>query len=478
MSAVVWLRSDLRADDNGALSAACRAGARVTALFVLTPGQWRAQDWGPRKQLFVWQHVLALRERLAALGIPLWVRLAPDFGAAADAVTRFAQEHAARSVFANAEYAVNERARDRAVAAALAERGIGWHCLDDATLLAPGSVLTRQGEPFRVFTPFRRAWLAQVRGEPLGCVAAPVAGPAVAAPPLPQWSAPKAALDPQWWPIGERAAHARLAEFVARRIDRYHEDRDLPARDGTSRLSPYLAAGVISARRCVEAALAHNHGEWDSGSRGVQTWLSELVWREFYTHVLAAFPRVSRNRAFRPETEAIAWRAPGEDFRRWCEGRTGYPLVDAAMRQLEATGWMHNRLRMVAAMFLSKYLLIDWRHGERFFCERLVDCELGANNGGWQWCASTGTDAAPYFRVLNPARQAERFDADGAFVRRWLPELAHLPARILLRPGHPDLLAAGYPAPMVEPAGARERVLLAFRALGAAAGPDAGRLAP
>jgi len=199
----------------------------------------------------------------------------------------------------------------------------------------------------------------------------------------------------------------------------------------------------------------------------VQTWLSELVWREFYTHVLADFPRVSRNRPFRPETDAIAWREPGADFARWCEGRTGYPLVDAAMRQLGATGWMHNRLRMVTAMFLSKYLLIDWRHGERFFCEQLVDVELAANNGGWQWSASTGTDAAPYFRVLSPVRQAERFDADGAFVRRWLPELAALPAKVLLQPGHPMLLAAGYPEPLVELKGARERVLIAFRGLAA-----------
>jgi len=465
MSTVVWFRSDLRADDNSALAEAARGGERVTGLFLLTPAQWRAHDWGPRKQLFVWRHALALRQRLAALGIPLWLRVVPDFAAAPAAVAAFAREQNAGAVFANAEYAVNELARDREAAAALAAQGTAWRCLHDFTVLAPGTVRTQQGAPFRVFSPFRRAWLAQVRGEPVGCVPAPAPRPPVAPPPLPQWEPPAGTLDPDWWPVGEDAALARLADFVANRLARYHEDRDVPALDGTSRLSPYLATGALSVRRCVEAALGCNHGEWDSGSRGAQTWLAELVWREFYTHVLAEFPRVSRARAFRPETESIAWREPGEDFARWCAGRTGYPLVDAAMRQLAATGWMHNRLRMVSAMFLSKYLLIDWRHGERFFCEQLVDAELAANNGGWQWSASTGTDAAPYFRVLSPVRQAERFDPDGAFVRRWLPELAGVPAKALLQPGHPALLAAGYPEPIVELKGARERVLMAFRTL-------------
>jgi deoxyribodipyrimidine photo-lyase len=465
VNALVWFRSDLRTDDNGALAEACRAADNVSGLFLVTPGQWRAHDWGARKQLFVWRHVLALRERLAALGVPLWVRVIPDFSAAAAELARFARERAVHTVYANAEYAVDEVARDRRAAEALAAQGTGWRCLHDATVLAPGTVRTQQGAPFRVYSPFRRAWLAQVRGEQPDCVPAPAPRPAVDPPPLPDWQPPAAVLDPDWWPVGEAAARERLADFVAHRIDRYDVDRDFPARDGTSRLSPYLASGVLSVRRCIEAALAHNHGEWDSGSRGVQVWLGELVWREFYTHILAEFPRVSRNRPFRPETDAIAWRAPGEDFQRWCEGRTGFPLVDAAMRQLHATGWMHNRLRMVTAMFLSKYLLIDWRHGERFFCEQLVDCELGANNGGWQWSASTGTDAAPYFRVLSPLRQAERFDADGAFVRRYLPGLATVSTRSLLQPGHPELLATGYPAPMVELKGARERVLLAFRAL-------------
>ncbi|MCG3171118.1 MAG: Deoxyribodipyrimidine photo-lyase [Pseudomonadales bacterium] len=464
---LVWFRCDLRVDDHAALAAACAHTGPVAGVFVLSPAQWRAHDWGARKQSFVWHHVLALRERLAALGIPLSVLHVERWSDTPAALRAFAQANTVHCVHANAEYAVDERLRDRRTAKALREAGIGWELHHDLTLIPPGTLRTRSGAPFRVFGAFRRAWLERARSAPPRTHAAPAPRAPVTPPPLPDWEPPHCDLDRHWWPIGEDAAHARLAAFVDQHLDRYHEDRDVPALDGTSRLSPYLASGVLSVRRCFAAALVHNHGEWDSGSPGAQTWITELVWREFYTHLLADFPQIARHRALRPETEAVPWRAPGEDFTRWCEGLTGFPLVDAGMRQLRTTGWMHNRLRMLCAMFLGKHLLIDWRHGERFFCEQLVDCELAANNGGWQWSASTGTDAAPYFRVLSPVAQAGRFDPDGVFVRRYVPELAQVPAAALLRPGHPQLLAAGYPAPMVDLKAARERVLQAFRGLGA-----------
>jgi len=208
--------------------------------------------------------------------------------------------------------------------------------------------------------------------------------------------------------------------------------------------------------------LAFNHGEYFSGQVGALTWLNELIWREFYQHLLAENPRLSCYKPYRIDTEHVPWRYDSEEFMRWTEARTGFPLVDAAMRQLNQTGWMHNRLRMVAAMFLCKYLLIDWRWGERYFMEHLIDGEIAANNGGWQWCASTGTDAAPYFRLLSPVRQAERFDPHGEFQKHWLPELASVPAKILFQPGHPQLLATGYPPPMIDTRAARERVLQAF----------------
>jgi deoxyribodipyrimidine photo-lyase len=227
-------------------------------------------------------------------------------------------------------------------------------------------------------------------------------------------------------------------------------------------LSPYLSLGVISIRRCIEAALTINMGEWLSGSVGVVAWLNELIWREFYLHVLAQFPRVSMHQPLRVAAENVRWRDDEHDFAAWCSGRTGFPLVDAAMRQLVQTGWMHNRLRMVCAMFLSKYLLLDWRRGEAFFMRHLIDGDLAANNGGWQWSASTGTDAAPYFRLLNPIRQMERFDGEACFCKQFLPELRGLDAKILLQPGHPELLQAGYPPPLVDLKFARARALQAF----------------
>ena len=271
----------------------------------------------------------------------------------------------------------------------------------------------------------------------------------------------------QCWPAGERQASQRLACFIDDPIEHYQHERDLPAEAGTSQLSAYLAAGVISPRQCLHAALSRNYGEFDSGNSGVMSWINELLWREFYKHVLVGYPRVSQHRAFRPETEALAWRNAPEDLAAWQQGRTGFPIIDAAMRQLLATGWMHNRLRMIVAMFLTKNLLIDWREGERFFMRHLIDGDLAANNGGWQWSASTGTDAAPYFRIFNPLSQSEKFDRDGRFIRRWLPELASLNDKDIHNPAARGELFAltNYPQPMVDLASSRTRALNAFKKL-------------
>jgi deoxyribodipyrimidine photo-lyase len=226
---------------------------------------------------------------------------------------------------------------------------------------------------------------------------------------------------------------------------------------------------VLSPRQCLHAALAANQGEFDSGNPGVVTWINELLWREFYKHILVGYPRVSRHRAFRLETEAVPWRHAPQELAAWQEGRTGLPIIDAAMRQLLATGWMHNRLRMIVAMFLTKNLLIDWREGERFFMRHLIDGDLAANNGGWQWSASTGTDAAPYFRIFNPISQSQKFDPDGHFIRQWVPELAGLNKRDIHDPSSLGGLFApsGYPRPIVDLSRSRERALAAFKNLSA-----------
>lgn len=461
MTALVWFRSDLRVDDNTALHNALLAHQRVEAAFVATPGQWREHDMAPVRGEFLWRNLHCLRDALAALGIALRVLVVPRFDDSIDALSTLAAELQCDTVLANREYGVNEIRRDAQLRQRLEQQGVVWRCFDDATLLPPGTVLTQQSQPFKVFTPFRRALLKRLGGGSMECL--PVPRPAerrCEAPALPAYPYESSAVDAALWPAGEAAAAQRLRVFIESSVDRYAEQRDRPALDATSRLSPYLALGVISARRCIDTALAANGGSWEGAGAGC--WLNELLWREFYLHLLAQFPQLSMHRPLRPDTEAVRWRRDEREFAAWCEGRTGFPLVDAAMRQLNEIGWMHNRLRMVTAMFLSKYLLLDWRWGERYFMRQLVDGDLAANNGGWQWSASTGSDAAPYFRLLNPLRQMERFDPDARFCKQYLPELRRFDAKLLLQPGHPELLAAGYPAPLVDLREARLRVLEAF----------------
>jgi deoxyribodipyrimidine photo-lyase len=264
------------------------------------------------------------------------------------------------------------------------------------------------------------------------------------------------------WPAGEDSARQRLNRFVAKPLFLYQAQRDFPALEGTSQLSPYLAAGMISARECFAAALIANNHELDMGNQGAVIWMSELIWRDFYKDILVAVPRVSMNKAFKPETEKLRWRYDEHQLIAWQEGKTGFPIVDAAMRQLNATGWMHNRLRMGVAMFFSKNLFFDWRIGEAYFMSRLIDGDLSANNGGWQWSASTGTDAAPYFRIFNPIRQSERFDPKGDFIRQYCPELASLSSKEIHEPTN----RLGYPKQIVNLEQSRKDAIAAFKALG------------
>jgi deoxyribodipyrimidine photo-lyase len=465
---LVWFRRDLRVDDNTALlAAAARADDGLVALYLLSPGEWRAHDDAPVKVDFWLRNLARLSDALHALHIPLVVATAEHPADIPALVRDLARRHGCTEVHANREYEVNESRRDVAVRAAL---GLPLHLHDDRVLLPPGSVRTQSDTAYTVFTPFKRQWIT-VLGSSLPT---PRPGPGAQRPAAGvERSAVPAAVegfaspvDPEEWPAGEDAAAQRLESFTGVALQHYRSGRDLPAVRGTSQLSPYLAAGVISPRRCLAAAMAANQGLLHGGREGPDTWISELCWRDFYTHVMVAFPRVSMGRAFRTETDAVPWRRAPDELRRWCAGETGFPLVDAAMRQLHATGWMHNRLRMLTAMFLTKDLLIDWREGERFFMRHLVDGDLAANNGGWQWSSSTGTDAQPYFRIFNPSTQARRYDPDGEFVRRWVPELRSLDTRSLLameKMGPLERRRLGYPEAMVDHAAARVRTLAAFK---------------
>lgn len=478
MRPLVWFRTDLRTTDNLALHAACRAADRgVVCVFLVSPGEWLAHDWAPVKVGFVMRTLEALRDALARLNIPLIVETALTPGEIAPTLTRVARAHGCDGVWFNREYEVNEHRRDAEVESAFARAGLASHAFDDQVYARPGDVRTGEGRFFTVFTPFKKAlynhMLRTGVPEPVG---EPRRQPEPAAALGRPWNIPPGTLD-RWaspvdaalWPAGEREAGGQLRAFVERRIRAYKTDRDFPAAPGTSVLSPHLNIGSVSCRQCLHAALEANAGSrspLDSGNDGIVHWISELVWREFYIHIMVGFPRVCMHRAFQPATEKIRWNHSDERLEAWKAGRTGVPIVDAGMRQLLATGWMHNRVRMITAMYLTKNLFLDWRLGEKHFMLHLVDGFLASNNGGWQWSASTGTDAAPYFRVFNPVSQSKKFDPDGSYIRRFVPELAGVEGEALHEPWTlPGLLRGtlDYPEPLVDLGDSRRAAIEAFQ---------------
>ncbi len=464
MTQLVWFRNDLRVADNAALTAACQKRQPVRACFVVTPEQWREHDWSPARVRFVLDHANALSEELAKLGVPLSFIPATTFTDSIEKLEDFCRRESIRHVHFNEEYGVNERRRDTALKQALDAAGIAVNKYRDQTVAPVGSILTQQGAPYSVFTPFSRRWRSWIdEARPtLFPIPEPVANPVEPS----RYDHVPQGFDnppPRLVETGEDAAHRQLEQFLDHRAGDYKNLRDLPSVDGTSLLSPYLANGVLSGKQCLIAA--HQHQGMGGNQEGLATWTNEIAWRDFYINILYHYPRVSMHRAFKPETEALQWNTPGENFEAWKAGNTGIPIVDAAMRQLNQTGWMHNRLRMITAMFLTKNLFIDWRLGEAYFMSKLVDGFLASNNGGWQWSASTGTDAAPYFRVFNPATQSERFDPKGEFIRKYVPEIAKLDNKRIHQPWSGGVVPGGYPRPIVDLKESRKEAIAKFQAL-------------
>jgi len=473
---LVWFRNDLRTLDHSALSAAAKKGP-VIGIFLACRDQWRRHGHGANKISFLHRGVVALHDELAALDIPLLYHDIGDFDAAPEALLKAARDVSAQALHFNREYPLDERVRDEKVTEELTQAGLAVFDYTDHIAFEPGALLTGQDEYYKVFTPFSRAWHQRVSGEQLALRETPSrqARLEISSDPIPELPEQERSAvvlaEPsrdiaERWPAGQEAAADRLSTFLQQRARRYDNDRDFPAIVGTSELSAYLSAGMISYRQCLQAVMASNGGHLADGDAGLASWTNELIWREFYQHIAMGFPRICRHRPFKPETDKLSWRYSDREFEAWCEGRTGFPLVDAAMRQLVATGWMHNRLRMVTAMFLSKHLLLDWRRGEAFFMQHLVDGDFASNNGGWQWAASTGTDAAPYFRIFNPTTQSRRFDPDAEFITHWLPELAALPVKSRHQPSPDQRRQTGYPQAIVDHRRARERALEAFKNLG------------
>lgn len=466
---LVWLRNDLRTTDNQALYAACSDPcARVLAVYIATPQQWRSHGMAPRQVRFIWQNLELLQQRLAELGIELYLQRCADFDQTVPWLVEFCRRQAVDTLFYNYQYEFNECARDRAVERALPA---GTHCLGfhDSVLLPPGTVRTGGGEMYKVYTPFRNAFLQRLTVADLRSLPVPSMRPSgrLSPPPIAPFDYPDGEVDSRRFPAGEEAALARLRHFCRERVADYTQQRDIPALDGTSALSPYLALGVISPRQCFNRLRAEHPELLTYSDSGAFSWLNELIWREFYRHLLVAYPRLCKHQPFITWTDRVQWRETPQALAAWQQGLTGYPIVDAAMRQLNSTGWMHNRLRMIVASFLVKDLLIDWRAGERYFMSQLLDGDLAANNGGWQWAASSGTDAAPYFRIFNPTTQGERFDPEGVFIRHWLPELADVPGKEIHRPlrwAEQQNRYVDYPLPIVDHQQARQLTLAAFAA--------------
>jgi deoxyribodipyrimidine photo-lyase len=464
--ALVWFRRDLRDFDHAALHHALRQARQVVCAFVFDREILDAlPDPADRRIEFIHASVAELQQALAAKGGGLIVRHA----VARDEIPRLAVELRADAVFYNHDDDPAARARDAAVEAALTRLSIVAQDFKDTVIFEREEVLTGAGRPFSVFTPYKNAWLKKLT--PFYLQAYPVeryvdrlVPQSTALPALQAMGFVHANLRELGLPTGMRGGAQLFGDFLGR-IDRYQEARDFPALKGPSYLSVHLRFGTVSIRQLAAAA-------WHHGGRGAQTWLSELIWRDFYHQVLWHRPDVAVGHAFKPQYDALPWPNPPGHFEAWCEARTGYPLVDAAMRQLARTGYMHNRLRMVAASFLTKDLLVDWRLGEQWFADKLIDFDLAANSGGWQWAASVGCDAQPWFRIFNPVTQSQKFDPQGAFIRRYLPELARVPDKFIHAPWTLPaaeqqrtgcVIGRDYPAPIVDHAAQRAQVLALFK---------------
>lgn len=457
---LMWFRSDLRVNDNKALNHAVKHHKKgVLAIFCLCAEQWKQHGWGDAKVDFILRQLKELSEECLKLNIGLKIVSSSQFKKSVRDVLAFAKEENVSHIYYNREVEFNERERDKMLEDRAESMGIQTCSFQDSCILSPTSIRNLQGAPYSVFTPFKKRWLEQfqVVHPQLSAKPRKLAKRVSEASKVPE--SLKGFLKPKYqWPVGEKVAQAKLKAFLSGPIQDYQTQRDFPSLQGTSQMSIYLANGVISARTCFLHSLKDR-------SEGAEVWRSELIWREFYRHLLVDFPRLSKGRAFRLETEKLAWEQDQVAFKRWCEGQTGFPIIDAAMRQLLDINWMHNRLRMIVAMFLTKNLRIHWSLGEHFFAKHLVDYDLAANNGGWQWSASTGCDAAPYFRVFNPVTQSMKFDPQARFIKTYCPELGDLTNTDCHEPHKkgPNLFASDYPMPMVDLKASRLKAIEMFK---------------
>ncbi|KAH8431992.1 deoxyribodipyrimidine photo-lyase PHR1 [Aspergillus melleus] len=484
---VHWFKSDLRLHDNRALQMAYQVAREhdipLLALYILSPEDLTAHLASPARVDLTIRTLGQLQRDLGELDIPLYIETHQKRSGIPQRILGLCQEWGSNHLFANLEYEVDELRREATLIRLGAQNGLKVEAAHDSCVVTPGQLASQQGKQYAVYTPWYRSWVAFLKNNPeyLEVVEEPGANPGDARKhyqslfncELPSAPDDKRLSDEQrkhlrqLYPEGEHEALRRLEAFLDEKVRHYDDGRSIPAQQNTSVLSPYFASGSLSARTAVVKARQSNKSQLDRNDPGTMVWISEVAWRDFYKHVLVHWPFICMNKCFKPEFTNIEWEYDADHFEAWCQGKTGFPIVDAAMRQLKHDAWMHNRSRMVVSSFLSKDLMIDWRRGERYFMENLIDGDFASNHGGWGFGSSTGVDPQPYFRIFNPLRQSERFDADGAYIRQWVPELRDVEGAAIHEPynrGAGKIAQQNnYPRPIVDHATSRDRALERYK---------------
>ncbi|KAL9618901.1 MAG: hypothetical protein Q9160_006426 [Pyrenula sp. 1 TL-2023] len=485
---VHWFKCDLRTFDNKGLYLASEqaksASVPLLCVYFVSPQDFQAHLTSPVRVDFILRTLEVLKKDLAELNIPLYVETVEKRKKLPERFLELMKELGVQHVYTNIEYEVDELRREALLTRLFTDQGISFSAVADTCVVSPGELSNLSGGQFAVYSPWYRAWSSYLNGRPQALDAFPRPAKNLEAAhskfsslfdcKIPEAPANKRLSQNEktrfetMWPSGEHEANERLQKFIKTKVKQYKETRNLPADNGTSVISVHLSSGTLAARTAVrEVRDANSTKKLDGGIIGHSSWISEVAWRDFYKHVLAQWPFVCMNKSFKPEYTNIAWEYSEEQFAAWCSGRTGFPIVDAAMRQLNHTGYMHNRCRMIVASFLAKDLLIDWRMGERYFMEHLVDGDFASNNGGWGFSSSTGVDPQPYFRIFNPLLQSEKFDPQGAYIRKWIPELKEIKAPAVHDPygrgAEKQATKNKYPRPIVEHKQCRDRALNRYK---------------
>ncbi|KAI9821151.1 MAG: hypothetical protein M1827_003885 [Pycnora praestabilis] len=485
---VHWFKCDLRTQDNKALHLAAEkaktSNVPLICMHVISPQDYQAHFTSAVRVDFVLRTLEILKSTLGQLDIPLYVETVDKRKTIPNRLLQLWEKWGVSHVYTNIEYEVDELRREALLTQQSLEKGIAFTAVPDTCVVAPGELSSQQGKQYAVYSPWFRAWIAYLHSHPehLELYEKPGKNPAgtrekyeelfrASVPDAPEnksLSAEEKTRFRSMWPPGEDEAHERLHKFLDQKVGKYKDSRNFPAANSTAVLSVHFASGTLSARTAVKSARdANSTKKLDAGNLGIVGWISEVAWRDFYKHVLAHWPYVCMNKPFKPEYTNIKWEYDMDLFRAWCSGQTGYPIVDAAMRQLNYTGYMHNRCRMIVASFLAKDLLIDWRMGETYFMEHLIDGDFASNNGGWGFSASTGVDPQPYFRIFNPLLQSEKFDAEGEYIRKWVPELEAVKGKAIHDPygrgAEAQAEKNGYPKHVVDHKGAREKALARYK---------------